>query len=365
MASDSITNTQSQTSHSVLASSATIADEYANNPFFLLANENPGLMLTSQPLTSPKNYMSWARSVFLALSSRNKFGFMDGSITEPDSSSSLYYSWSRCNTAMLSWLTNSLSLDLKANVMYINNARDLWIDLKDRLSHGNTTRLFELRKEISHLAQGSLSVSSYFTKFKTLWDEYANYQPFTIYTYACACGSKSSQLDAHHKEQVLRFMMGLNDGYGHVISQILLIEPLPSRSKVCSLILQEEKMRNIGQSFNMIQSGDAAAMYVNNSRGFLGHQGQKNEGKGGNGKKDKLVCTYCGFTGHIADKCYKLHGYPFDYKPKGGNKAMANQVASMQTTGSCGFDLNVHYGFLPGRVHSSFLPGGALQGAGV
>ena len=109
-------------------------------------------MLTSQPLTGPENYMSWARSVFLALSSRNKFGFVDGSIVEPDSSSSLYKSWSRCNTTVLSWLTNSLSLDLKASVMYINNARDLWIDLKDRLSQGNTPRSFELRKEIAHLA---------------------------------------------------------------------------------------------------------------------------------------------------------------------------------------------------------------------
>ena len=154
---------------------------------------------------------------------------------------------------MLSWLTNSLSLDLKASVMYINNAKDLWIDLKDRLSQGNTPRLFELGKEISHLSQGSLSVSSYFTKFKTLWDEYANFQPFTVCTCTCTCGSKSFQLDAQHKEHVFHFLMELNDSYGHIINQILMIEPFPSLSKVCSLILQEEKRRNIGQGFNMIQ----------------------------------------------------------------------------------------------------------------
>ena len=77
------------------------------------------------------------------------------------------------------------------------------------------------------------------------------------------------------------------------------------------------------------------------------------------------LCNYCGFTGHIADKCYKLHGYPPGYKPKGGNKSMANQVASMQTTGSCGFDPNMHSGFLSGSVHLGFLARGALQGAGV
>ena len=146
--------------------SAVMANESTNNPFFLPTNENLGLILTSQPLTSSENYMSWARFVFLALSARNKFGFMNGSIPKPDPTSPLFNSWSRCNTTILSWLTNSLSPHLKASVMYINLAKDLWIDLKDRLSQENTPRLFELQKEISHLVQDSLSVSSYFTKFK-------------------------------------------------------------------------------------------------------------------------------------------------------------------------------------------------------
>ena len=79
--------------------------------------------------------------MFLALSARNKFGFVNGSILGLDPSSPLFNSWSRCNTTMLSWLTNLLSIELKASVMYINTAKDLWIDLKDKLSQGNTSRL--------------------------------------------------------------------------------------------------------------------------------------------------------------------------------------------------------------------------------
>ncbi|XP_065615833.1 uncharacterized protein LOC136061682 [Quercus suber] len=165
MASDS---SSAPSSSSMPNGSAAMGDESANNPYFLPANENPGLILTSQPLTGLENYMTWARSVFLALSSRNKFGFVNGSISEPNPTSHLFNSWNRCNTTILSWLTNSLSPDLKASVMYINSARDLWIDLKNRFSQDNTPRLFELQKEISHLVQGSLSVSFYFTRFKTL-----------------------------------------------------------------------------------------------------------------------------------------------------------------------------------------------------
>nr|XP_023885065.1 uncharacterized protein LOC111997233 [Quercus suber] len=224
--------------------------------------------------------------------------------------------------------------------MYINSARDLWIDLKNRLSQDNTPRLFELQKKISHLVQGSLSVSSYFTKFKTLWDEFVNNQPFIVCHCACVCGSRSSQLDAQHKEHVFRFLMGLNDSYGTLIGQILLIEPFPPLSKVCSLVLQEEKRRNMGNTVNVVRQLDPVAIYVNGSKSFQGNQGtaRNNGGKGGNFKKERPVCTYCGFTGHIADKCYKLHGYPPGYKQKGGKKAMANQI-----TGSFGFDglLNV------------------------
>ena len=209
-------------------------------------------------------------------------------------------------------------------------------------------------------------MSFYFTKFKTLWDEYANYQPFTV----CTCGSKSAHLDVQHKEHVFRFLMGLNDSYGNIIGQILLLEPFPSLSKVCFLILQEEKRRYIGQDFNMIQSGDAVAMYVNSNKGFPSHQGHKNGGKKGNGKKDRHVCTYCGLTGHIVDKCYKLHGYPPSYKPKGGNKAMANQVASMQPSGNFGMDVfpsNVNFGFMPTKVlpNVDVQYSGALQNACV
>ena len=111
-------------SSSTPTSNAAIVDESANNPYFLPANENPGLILTSQPLTGLKNYMTWARSMFLALSSINKFAFVNGSISEPNPTSPLFNSWNRCNTTILSWLTSSLSPDLKASVMYVNSTKD-------------------------------------------------------------------------------------------------------------------------------------------------------------------------------------------------------------------------------------------------
>ncbi|XP_075669858.1 uncharacterized protein LOC142639582 [Castanea sativa] len=208
MASSSATDaSNSNSTQSALSFGITMADESTNNPYFLPATKSLGIVLTSQPLTGPKNYMSW---IYLH---------------------HWFNTWNRCNTIILSWLTNSLSRDLKPSVMYINTGKDLWIDLKDRLSQGNTPRLFQLQKEISHLSQGSLT----------------------------------------HKEHVFCFLMGLNDSYGNIIGQILLIEPFPPVSKVCSLILQEEKRRSISHGVNMVYLVIATAMYANNNRGHQGH----------------------------------------------------------------------------------------------
>ena len=93
--------------------------------------------------------------------------------------------------------------------------------------------------------------------------------------------------------------MGLNDNYGTLIGQILLIELFPPFSKVCSLVLQEEKRRNIGNTVNVVQQLDPVAMYVNGRKSFQGNQGhagnqgqvRNNGGKGGNFKKERPVCT--------------------------------------------------------------------------
>ena len=46
--------------------------------------------------------------------------------------------------------------------------------------------------------------------------------------------------------------------------------------------------------------------------------------------KEKPICTHCGKTGHTADKCYRLHSFPLDFKFK-NKTAMAHHVSIPQT----------------------------------
>ena len=128
---------------------------------------------------------------------------------------------------------------------------------------------------------------------------------------------------SHNEDYVMRFLMRLNGNFETLCSQILTYDPFPSMSKVYSLVLQEESHKNLGHGGSNASQTDVVAMYANsksNSRNTTWNKG--------NGKKERPFCTHCNIPRHTINKCYKIHGYPLGYKPKGKGNATANQVSS-------------------------------------
>ena len=90
----------------------------SRSPYFLHHSDNPELMLVSQPLTI-ENYSSWNNSMLIALSVKNKLGFIDGSIKKPDETDAdLLSCWCRNNNMIMAWLLNSVSKDISASILY-------------------------------------------------------------------------------------------------------------------------------------------------------------------------------------------------------------------------------------------------------
>ena len=150
------------------------------------------------------------------------------------------------------------------------------------------------------------------------WDQLKNFRP----ALTCSCGKCTCNLsqrieNVHFQDSVMQFLMGLNDSYSQIKGQILLMEPVPSINKFYSLLIQEERQRRVGSSNNHIES-TALAMKGSNST-FILYGGKNSKGK------DRPVCTHCGKLGHTVEKCFKLHGFPFGFKPK-GKTSMVNQV---------------------------------------
>lgn len=85
-------------------------------------------------------------------------------------------------------------------------------------------------------SQGSTSVSEYYTKL--IWEELSSYKLI------CHVSIENAFV------VVLPFLMGLNGSFSHIHGQILLLEPLPSINKMFSLVIQEEKQREVGGFFS-------------------------------------------------------------------------------------------------------------------
>ena len=132
---------------------------------------------------------------------------------------------------------NSVSKDITPTIIGYSTAPKIWNDLRDRLKQQNGPRLFQIKKDLINLQQRTLTVSQYFTRLKALWEEMNEYKPAT----ECTCGALRPILDHFHFEQVMQFLMGLNDQFAQVRAQILLMEPIPSINKVFSLVIQEER----------------------------------------------------------------------------------------------------------------------------
>ncbi|XP_023918537.1 uncharacterized protein LOC112030087 [Quercus suber] len=142
------------------------SESNAPNPYFLSSNENPGNILVTQPLLGMRNYHSWSRAMVLALTAKKKIGFMNGKILIPEVDSPLYEDWQSCNTMVLSWLINSMHIDVSSSIMYCETAKETWLELKNLFSQGNRPKIYNFQREISHISQNQMIVTKYYTKFK-------------------------------------------------------------------------------------------------------------------------------------------------------------------------------------------------------
>ncbi|GAU13164.1 hypothetical protein TSUD_179070 [Trifolium subterraneum] len=250
------------------------------NPYFLHPNENPNLALVS-PLLSGPNYHSWSRAMTMALRSKNKMHFINGTLPRPDD----------------------------------EDPFEIWKDLKEQFYQGDVFRISDLQEEIFSLKQGDSSILTYYTNMKKLWQELENFRPIPETSCVDHCAAIAKMKSYRDSDQVIRFLKGLNELYYDVRSQIMLMEPLPNIGKVYSLLVQQERqiVTPIDESKLLVVFGlnqSAGRGYSYRCRGSRG--GRSNGGRSrpyGNGKGNKL-CSYCGQTNHVVDDCWKKYGYP-------------------------------------------------------
>nr|XP_016503252.1 PREDICTED: uncharacterized protein LOC107821335 [Nicotiana tabacum] len=177
--------------------------------------------------------------------------------------------------------------------------------------------------------------SAYFSKLRELWDKYETLTPPP----SCGCPESVKHAEHYQLQKLYKFLTGLNDSYENANDQILMTRPLPNINQTYAMIVNVESQRkngNCGINTSVgIDGNDATALLSsrgNNNRNNTGGGNTSYKTRNNyNCRRPALQCDYCKLKGHTRDSCYKLHGYPadFKYRKKGGTpNTYANNVCS-------------------------------------
>ncbi|KAF7825204.1 uncharacterized protein G2W53_016368 [Senna tora] len=250
-----------------------------NGGWVLQNSDQPGMTLVASQLIGP-NYLSWSLAVKTALEAKDKLGFVDGSIKEPEDPVE-HKRWKPVDSMVKSWLTNSLTKDLSETFMFCNSVKELCANIAERYSVSNDKTCPKMH----------------------MWNKRLDEQDSDI--------------------KLVQFLIGLHLMYDALRGQILNLDPLPSVNKAFSKVVRQEIQKEVNLAFNNVES---SVMMVNTC-------GRKTEDK----KADKAgkYCDHCNQNGHTQESCFKIIGFPERYKDlkeqkkKAGKKVgnAANMVA--------------------------------------
>jgi len=138
-----------------------------SSPYHVSSSDNPSFLIVPIILEGP-NYHHWSHSFQMSLISKNKICFIDGTIQAPTYTNPLFSTWQRANMLVVSWILKAISPSIAQSIICMDNAFNIWNDLKERFSQGDMIRIVDLQEMISLLKQGDLFVRNYFTQLNFL-----------------------------------------------------------------------------------------------------------------------------------------------------------------------------------------------------
>ncbi|KAH0692228.1 hypothetical protein KY285_019325 [Solanum tuberosum] len=308
------------------------------SPLYLHPSESAGSSLLPAVFDGT-GYRSWRRAVLRDLSVKSKTGFINGTLVRPAPTDPGFLQWERCDDMVTSWILNSLSPDLRDSLQYVNNAHELWAELKERYDQTNGCKLYQLQKEINDLVQGPLDITGYYTRMKKLWEEMSTIDVNSQCTCVCTCGGKTKLHKAEQDRRLIHFLMGLNEMYTSIRGNILMMSTLPSMAQAFAILSQEEKQREVKPNNHTVLDSTSLNAYSQSSnsaalKDFKTNYSSTRGGGNSSTARSSLFCEYCKRSGHTKDKCYKLHGYPPNSRfPKGKGSGSAGNVCASEMNG--------------------------------
>ncbi|MCI22789.1 flavonol sulfotransferase-like protein, partial [Trifolium medium] len=89
----------------------------------------------------------------MALRSKNKLHFINGSFPRPLDDVQDTLAWDRCNTMIMFLLNNSVDSEISQSIIWMDSASEIWQDLKERFYQGDVFHISDIQEEIYTLKQ--------------------------------------------------------------------------------------------------------------------------------------------------------------------------------------------------------------------
>ncbi|KAJ0427481.1 putative transcription factor interactor and regulator CCHC(Zn) family [Helianthus annuus] len=281
------------------------------DPLYLHPSDSSALTIVNIKLKGTENYSVWSSAMKLALEAKNKYGFIDGKCVKPENDSVLASQWDRCNSVVLTWLLNSISEELFLGQVFSKLASEVWTDLKESFYRVDGSVVYDLYKKINCVSQNGSSVAEYYNKLTTMWKQF----DAMLHLPTCSCQAAKDFNDFSTLIKLMQFLMGLDDVYQSVRTNLLTREPLPTVKVAFSVISREESHR-LASTGSKTQN----VVFVSKTNQSVDQKKRFNKGSNSNFK-----CTHCNMLGHTVDRCFEIIGYPPGFKKRSNNNNQSSQ----------------------------------------
>ncbi|XP_022040080.1 uncharacterized protein LOC110942612 [Helianthus annuus] len=175
----------------------------------------------------------------LALEAKNKFGFIDGKCERSTEDHVLVSQWDRCNFEVLTWLLNFVSEELFLGQVFSKYASEVWEDLKETYDKIDGSVVYDLYKKINCISQNGSIVADYYNRLTTMWKQF----DAMLKLPTCSCKAAKDYNDFSMLIKLMQFLMGLDDVYQPVRTNLLTREEFPSVKVAFSVVSREESHR--------------------------------------------------------------------------------------------------------------------------
>ncbi|KAM0014912.1 putative transcription factor interactor and regulator CCHC(Zn) family [Helianthus debilis subsp. tardiflorus] len=279
------------------------------DPLYLHPSDSSTLTIVSIKLKGTENYPVWSNAMRLALEAKNKYGFIDGKCIKPKDDQVLANQWDRCNSVVITWLLNSISEELFSKL-----ASEVWTDLRKSFDKVDGSVVYDLYKRINGISQNGSTVAEYYNRLTTMWKQF----DAMVQLPTCSCQAAKDYNDFSTLIKLMQFLMGLDDIYQPVRTNLLTREPFPSVKVAFSIVSREESHRLASNG----SKGQNVSFVTKSNQSFDSRK------KNTRGPNPNLKCSHCNMLGHTVDRCYEVIGYPPGFRKRPGWQSYRSNVSN-------------------------------------